>query len=1219
MKENYEMSKRSFSFLTKVKTQKTKSLFSKKDKKIRRHSVFLNSAFSSSHSKVNKELLKTKKTKIINRKSLNINNNNINLYTPMHQGNIEEEFNLDQLGRIEYAKQHSSANRPLNKLEEFGSDQVFCKCCGLPCITKGVIEPFKMCDNTDKYSVLGQAISLYFSFYKFTIFILFILLCALILPSFYMIQFYYFSLSDICNKDFNNSINFYKCESFITDKEYLKKNNRENSDIFFSQFNAANLITYIELYDILMNNNSFPAQNNESPHNNYNIQKIKKLSVNNSFVYFIVLISLFIINLIYIVFQNNKILEYNFQLISPSDYAVIMTNMFQVYKSFRKMKYTYLNSVRVSSLKNYWRKLGFSEKEIINNNITEDMEFGAFIKNLINQNEKYNIQLVNICYKLDKFKELEDKINYYKKELFKIDNNPRQIRRNKFFNLSGNKRHYFKSTFPGIKYFNLKSHCCEKKIPLIEIIRKKKLKENQLNNLLESSKNIKKENFANVAVISFNSIDEQEKFLSKYSKNLFSTFLSNLKFFIYYLCLCLLSKEFKSKLEKENRELVSMAPEPDDIIFENLEITKRKRFLFILGSTSISFIVIVVSFNIVVILTLAQKKIDNLPFGAQKISRFIMSLGMTGVISLVNVIFQGMLEKLTKLERHMSITDHTLSFSVKLTLFTFANSAIVPLISIVKIGDDPNYELLINNIFMIFLVNSFVSPVMWTFNVGFCLKKWKIWNLENKQNANMRHNMSQKELNELYEYADIDLAYKYSYISKTLLMTFFYLPLFPFGIVFSICGLILGFYLEKFNIGHTYKRPEMLNEAICKFYVNYYEINFLMLAVGDFIFLKDNYNINYWQYITLIFFLLSLIIPYGQYLSFNLIGISQSQIINENYNDAYFTFYIDYERMNPFTRKIGTINYLIRLKEKDYISEEEFQNMKKQIESLNFMQIISLAKKNKNGKTKKILLNRPLLNRIEFGESDINAKRLLTLVNKLYIMSIIEEDIDKKKKKKVHFKKPFKIPNILRLVGRIFGTEEEKEVDINIDKDENNNPIIIVEEDKNSVIIPEFKKRPVPFVFDLNKKNKNINKDISNNISINNKSNKINGNKKDIIKKADFLSNQILNQIKKEINERKISVKSSENKQIYNKENINKNKINIMKNIFNISHSKNNDIPNDVIINSNDENNASSSNSNKTKKSMLSTVSDMINKFFDKFKNRAKDDTVNSERYRLEN
>ena len=171
--------------------------------------------------------------------------------------------------------------------------------------------------------------------------------------------------------------------------------------------------------------------------------------------------------------------------------------------------------------------------------------------------------------------------------------------------------------------------------------------------------------------------------------------------------------------------------------------------------------------------------------------------------------------------------------------------------------------------------------------------------------------------------------------------------------------------------------------------------------------------------------------------------------------------------MNPFTRKIGTINYLIRLKEKDYISEEEFQNMKKQIESLNFMQIISLAKKNKNGKTKKILLNRPLLNRIGFDESDINAKRLLTLVNKLYIMSIIEEDIDKKKKKKVHFRKPFKIPNILRLVGRIFGTEEEKEVDINIDKDENNNPIIIVEEDKNSVIIPEFPNPQSPIIINI--------------------------------------------------------------------------------------------------------------------------------------------------------
>ena len=98
----------------------------------------------------------------------------------------------------------------------------------------------------------------------------------------------------------------------------------------------------------------------------------------------------------------------------------------------------------------------------------------------------------------------------------------------------------------------------------------------------------------------------------------------------------------------------------------------------------------------------------------------------------------------------MSITDHSLSFSVKLTVFTFVNSAIVPLISNIFMNLEDtriNYELLTSNMFIIFLVNSFVSPFMWTFNPGFYIKKWKIFSIESKKNSNMRHNMTQRELN----------------------------------------------------------------------------------------------------------------------------------------------------------------------------------------------------------------------------------------------------------------------------------------------------------------------------------------------------------------------------------------------------------------------------------------------------------------------------------------
>ena len=1218
---------KSSSILQKKSINKSKNTLSRK-KNVRFSSNSItnnisNANLNSSLAKIEKDLKLSKekeKEKEIRRKPFR---KNLNIYNN-RKIHIKEKYDLDQLGRIEYAKEHSSANRPLKKLGEFGNNQVFCKCCGLPCITEGIIEPFKVCDSTDKYSILGQAITLYFSFYKFSFFILFTLLCALIFPSFYMIHIYYESIKNICNDSINilrnNDRKFDICDKFIK--------NSENKDMFLFHYNAANIFTYIQLYDNIMNGSFIENKKIIGAFNNnsYHAKKIKNLVINNSFTFFIVLISLFIINLLYIFFQNNKILEYNFELISPSDYAVIMTNMSEIYKSFRKMKYLYSNSSRISSLAEFRKKLGFLESELKDTNITEAMEFSNYIKNFVNKNDKYNVQMVNICYKLNKFKELEYKIQDYKNKLFKVDNSPRQKRRNRYFKLTGNRRKYFKSSFLGGNYINLHAKCCEKNIPIIELIRKKNNKESKLNNLLNASKNIKSDNFANVAFILFDKIDEQERFLKKYSQNIFTNVFSIIKNFKYYFCICFLSQKSIKKFKKENKELCSLAPEPDDIIFENLEITTIKRILFLLAITLISFIIITVSFIIVVILTFAQKKIDNIKFGSQTITKLILSLAMTGVISLINIIFQGILESLTKLERHMSMTNHILSFSVKLTIFTFVNSAIVPYISIIKISDDLNYDLLIDNMLMIFLVNSFVSPLMWTFNINFCLKKWKILGIENKKNPNMRHYMSQRKLNDLYEYVDIELAYKYSYISKTLLMTFFYLPLFPFGIIFSICGLILGFYLEKFNIGHIYKRPEMMSETIIKFYVSYFEVNFLMLAIGDYLFLKDRYNINYWQFINIIIFLVPIIIPYGQYLNYNFIGVNQSQIINKSYNDAFFNFYNDYERMNPFTRRIGTINYLKRLKEKDYITEEEFQNQKKYIESLNFMQIISLERPSRTVRTKRLIGRRQsLLCNIGIDKSDSKVKRLFELIKKINKSpeeeknSINKENNFKRIWTMRYNERKIKYTNIMHLVGIIFGTEIEKEDDEEEEEGENDiisesngNEIKISEEKKNQKICKTENNYPLALDFnEINSYNSDISNNISNNEFTNNKiyKKKKNSGKNTINKKYLLTSNFIFNDIKTEMDKKKKYLVSPPNSSLYNK--------NDLSNLRN-DNSNNNDIANDINLKNYDANNDSSLNSNQ-KSSFMSSILNIVNQFLDKFRSHPKDDTINSEKYKFDN
>ena len=1223
------------STISRIMTFNTRKLVSKAREgiKVSHNSLNQLSRFASHHIKSKKDLKKfhIKSSKKLSQtdqiKSINDNSNK----------NREEKFNLDQLGRIEYAKEHSSANRPLNKLREFKTNQKFCRCCGLPCITSGVIEPFQVCDSTDKYSILGQAISLYFSFYKFSIFILLVLLCSLIVPSFYMISTYYISLSNICNNIFVNksSIGLGICENFITNKDYLKANNKEDKETFQSQLNAANVISYIELYTVLMTNDKNNTSGNDDKIKKEYGKKIYRLVINNSISYFIVLVCLFIINLLYIVFQNNKILDYNFQLISPSDYAVIMTNMSNALKSFHQLKKSYMENNKISAIKEYRRKLGFKDNELNDKNITEAIEFGKYIENIIinkkNKDEKkkskdFKVQLVNICYKLNKFKILESEILEYKNELFQVVNNPRQIRRNRHFKLEGNKRKYFKAP---INLFNLNTNCCEKRIAITKIMREKKQKETQLNELLEASKNINKKNFANVAFISFNTISEQEKFLSKYSQNWLQSLILLLKYFKFYFCFCCLNKESKKKWENERGETVLSAPEPDDIIFENLETTKFGRIIRTFTTALISLMIIAISFIIVLLLTLAQERIDKMSFGAKNFSKYAVSLGMTGAISIVNIIFQSILEYLTKLERHMSITDHNLSFSVKLTVFTFVNSAIVPLISnlFTNLEDvSINYELLVSNMLMMFLVNSFVSPIMWTFNVTFYIKKWTIWTIESKKNPNMRHNKTQRELNELYEFVDIELAYKYSYISKTLLMTFFYLPVFPLGIVFSICGLFLGFYLEKYNIAYRYRRPEMMNEAICKFYANFFEVNFLMLSLGDYIFLQDKYRIDYWPYINLSVFFILLLIPYGQYLSFNFIGINQSQIINKGYNDVYFTFYNDYERMNPFTKKIGTINYLKRLREKDYITEEEFENQKKQIEKLTFMQIMAQARPNKANRAKRSLGKRlPLMSNVMLDDNDKNPRRLFELIKKLYQIEEKEKEKDNDDDydssmggNNIILYRNKKIPNIIHLVGHIFGTEEEESSSLSSSNETEKEvtEMKFLKDTKNFKYVgrltqKEKERNPSPFIFTIDNKEKNNIikkqeiveenklKEIDNKVTFTNNKNNL----------MDHSSNIILSEIKSEISKGGKNLFRFTNSTTANKDannNIQNSKDNIEDNIIQIDNSN------------------SKNNSEKEEKKMfpfISNISVTINQFFESFKNQSKDedpDYYNSERVKID-
>jgi hypothetical protein len=328
---------------------------------------------------------------------------------------------------------------------------------------------------------------------------------------------------------------------------------------------------------------------------------------------------------------------------------------------------------------------------------------------------------------------------------------------------------------------------------------------------------------------------------------------------------------------------------------------------------------------------------------------YIISLLLSLCIFIINFIFEKILDFLTKKEKQTTTTNYYLSKSIKLTIFSFMNYGIVPLISEIYISTK-GYEYLIINMFMIFTINSFLVPISWTINFTYFYKKFRIWLIERKDDINLdeNHEKTQRELNELYELPSMNIAEKYSYIYNTLLISFFYISIFPLGIVISFFGLCLGYYLEKFNFCHMYKRPEMLNDLLCKTYINYFIIVLFVSGIGDYIFKYDVYYISIWPIINIIIFGVLIIIPYQYLVNFIVrafFQLNESEYHKYNLDDVYYSFFNDYERANPMTKREGIANYLKGLQKRGIITD---YSLNKQLNNLNNVNLMKLYYADKN-------------------------------------------------------------------------------------------------------------------------------------------------------------------------------------------------------------------------------------------------------------------------------
>ena len=853
----------------------------------------------------------------------------------------EAKITKFSLGQLKYAEMHKQATKPLRVLKELTEEELknfTCPCCGLPSQISGKLEPYKLCDNPDDFSNCGQGVVLYYSFIKFVIFVTFIATIGISGLNIYYAYKYTYELRKVCNNYYHEELSI--SDAYIDECKFYFTEASKNSpyynliDSFFFQFSLVNVKDYRNLYKKLND-----AENKD----------FENTIINLSFTNFLCLLIIFAVNLVYIYFLFNKSNAADYLVFTVSDYSIFLTNLYDIYKKFgNNLKYIINKEKELKEKgkslekKTYTDKLGFQPDE----KMSQLDLFKKFLhekifkkKNKDKSITDYGLYRIDICYKLDGMIELQKKLDELDEKIQRIEFDPYIYEKNKEKLLEGDQRNFYKN-FLGL------SCCCETEESLSDIKIQKAKIENEMNDLIRASKENTSEYFGGAAFITFTTIKQQEEYLSKLPSNFFDYIINFFKNLFYIFCSCCTKKD---SLNYYKRHITfEAAPEPEDVIFENLQTKPFWRIINTLLVYFLSIIICGVSFVAIIYLNKLQKKIDNDKENktTHTLLLYVISFGITGVTSVIDIILEIVLEKLTKWERQTTWTNFYLSYSLKLTLFSFLNSAVIPIVCELVINKSNGYQFLINNMLMKFLVNAFVTTIMWTVNVGCVLKLFRQCLIERKDKINY----NQKELNKIYELPPMNVAAKYSYIGKTLLMSFLYVPIFPLGLGISLLGFILGYWLEKYNFANMYKKPEMLNRQIVEFYSNYFVLIFFVYGIGDYIFLHDVYEKKTWSLVNIIVFGVSIILPYHQLLSIDFLKFDESQIHEEEYSEKYVDFLNDYERANPMTKKEGEIRYLEQLEKKHKINRKEAEERKKIIKEENPLQYYRNQKNNLNVK-----------------------------------------------------------------------------------------------------------------------------------------------------------------------------------------------------------------------------------------------------------------------------
>ncbi|CAD8147633.1 unnamed protein product [Paramecium octaurelia] len=485
--------------------------------------------------------------------------------------------------------------------------------------------------------------------------------------------------------------------------------------------------------------------------------------------------------------------------------------------------------------------------------------------------------------------------------------------------------------------------------------------------------------FSGVAFITYNTSTQAKQIRKYHTQTKFQYILQKLLFFYPLES----TKTFQGKTPH-----VIRAPEPGDVIWENLGINPLIQFKYQILTNLGSLFILAICFGSILGVSVYQDKLNQSDKKSRStsIELYITVFGLIAsfIISILNNIMGLLIKKFVSLELHSTQTEFNISFANKLGIAQFLNTAIVPLLVNIALNDQDILTQtwkdggLISDVCLVLIMNA-IFP--WLFNLLDPYYFYRQYQIRKSQNQGQTCALTQREANLLFEGSPGDLSKKYATITKTLMLSFFYAQLIPLGVLISLSFIIIDYWVEKYLLIYRYSKGPTIGSQLADEQVDtYIELAILLFSIGNCIWqvlLQD--EIHYLVWFQLSLGIAQYLFPMDQIFD-NFIKMEEPET-QSTFEDNQMFIWDDYGKRNPVTMQNEIEQWILQISKR---KTSNLQN-KKMLKYFNRV--------NKQQRNKQIELQESIANSL------ITSKFLKFLMNKRQIYPLHQEFINKLKTK----------------------------------------------------------------------------------------------------------------------------------------------------------------------------------------------------------------------------